>query len=569
MTNLAHQLQTIPTNSRVIAYTRVSTEDQARDDAVSLPEQVRECEMYAEAKGLTVDHVVEDRASGRSINRPGFQVVLRHCESHRRPDTERGTVLCLDSSRWGRFVQRPSLATTFGDRLYLAGWDLVFVREPGTGNVDADVFLDSARSVASATESRRISYRAQMGMTAHAKQGHWQGRPPFGYDRIAINTATGTERRVEPRQRVPKGEHTGLVANDDATTVKRIFRGRARGQTYQGIADQLNAANVRGPFDLYRNRGDKDCWTACTVKSICTNEVYIGHHLFNRRRAPDPHGKRTFRSADEWVRVKDVHPVIISRAVWDKVQALCGTKIGTRHASKYLLTGMATCAQCGGNIVGGGGTRPNALDPDRFVFYKCRNCTEPLLTVNKRWLDTRIVSVVGDVVTELVDSGKFDDMLATVLGEHSDTGTTQRREYERRRKELRRQRDRLVDAIANGTLSTDDAREKIEQVNAELDEVSEQLSAAAFDKRRHTLSQKEIDALRDRARDFPARMEEAPLSTARQLLGEWLDTIVIDGDARRVTVSMWPLPSFAKSSPVRQDLERRCWRGVSRPSFRR
>ncbi len=105
-------------------------------------------------------------------------------------------------------------------------------------------------------------------------------------------------------------------------------------------------------------------------------------------------------------------------------------------------------------------------------------------------------------------------------------------------------------------------------IAAELDEVTGQRSAAAFDQRRHTLSQKEIEALKARARDFPARMGEASLSTARRLLGEWLDTIVIDGDARRVTVSIWPVPSLAKSSPARLAQGRRCWLAAS-PRFSR
>src|SRR5207244_1352920 len=249
---LAPSAITIPHHARVLAYLRVSTEDQARGDAVSLPEQRRLCEEFAARRGLAVDQVVEDHQSGRSSKRPAFRSILTFCESHPRPDEARGLVVCLDMSRWGRFVRRPSLATSYVDRLWEAGWDVEFVREPSTGT-DADGFLRLAGAHAAAEESRRIGFRARTGMLGHARGGYWQGRPPFGYGRLAIQVTTGKTRPLAAGERSAKGERVRLMP--DATrgpiVIELFRRFDAGGASTLALARELNARGAPGPFADY------------------------------------------------------------------------------------------------------------------------------------------------------------------------------------------------------------------------------------------------------------------------------------------------------------------------------
>jgi DNA invertase Pin-like site-specific DNA recombinase len=550
MTTASSLQPIIPESARCIAYLRVSTEDQAREDAVSLNDQRRACERFAKDLDMQVDAVIEDRASGRSVNRPGFQTVLQFCEIHPRSDAERGIVVCLDSSRWGRFVKRPSLASTFADRLYLAGWDLHFVREPTTGNVDADVFLGAARGVASATESKRISYRASTGMRAQAKMGHWQGRPPFGYDRTAANPATRRVRRLGPYEHAAKGERCKLAPNDDAAIVKRIFRWVARGDLYKDIADRLNTKKVQGPFDIYPNRGGIDCWTACTVRAIAENPVYVGVHRFNRRTPFDTHGKRQVRPETEHIVIEGAHPAVVDRGTWEAVQARFNTIGPRRRSSRYLLTGLMRCETCGGSLVGGGGSRPDAADPERTVHYKCGTCREPMLTVNKCWLEGRVTKIVADFVTHLVQSGEFDSLLREALGQRRSSTKGQQARLEKARMRLERQRSRLISAVANGTLTEPEARGALNEVRAELEEVTAASERVRFHDRANTLSQRDVEALRARAADFPARLSEASSPTARQLLSHWLDGIQVDGDRREVTVTLRRLPLSSHMIPA-------------------
>ena len=60
---------------KVIAYARVSTEDQA-SNGVSLALQEAKLRAYAEAKDWSIARVVSEDASGKNLNRPGLQGAL-------------------------------------------------------------------------------------------------------------------------------------------------------------------------------------------------------------------------------------------------------------------------------------------------------------------------------------------------------------------------------------------------------------------------------------------------------------------------------------------------------------
>lgn len=545
----------IPPNARVLAYTRVSTEDQARGDAGSLSDQRVAATRFAHDRGVQVDHVIEDRASGRNVNRPGFRALIEFCERNPRPDDARGLVICLDSSRWGRFVDRPSLSATFKDNLYLVGWDLEFVREPSSGNLDADVFLASARGVASATESRRISYRAKMGMTAQAEAGHWQGRPPFGYVRVAYSPSTGAERTLAPYQNSASGERVKLALGDSRTqrTVCSIFRRFADGASLQSIADRLHRKKVPGPFDIYQNRKGINHWTLGTVKTLLINPVYNGTHRFNRRSPANAQGKRSVRARDEWIVMEDVHPKLIDDETWSRVQKRFADSTPHSPKSPYLLTGLLRCAACGGNVKGGGGSRPRDKDPGRYRFYRC-SCSRPMLTVNQRWIDKKMVGMVSGHVSHAVKTGALAEILHELLSERSLSGSAQKAELEVERRDLEKRRDRLVDAIAKGTIEEDEATTHVRRIRDSLAEVKASLERSRFQDRAERLSAAERQAVLARAADFPARMGEAPPEVARQLIAPWVDSVVLDKVKRIATVRLRHLPAdvFPLESPAAQ-----------------
>lgn len=560
----------IPPDAKTVAYIRVSTEDQARGDAPSLPDQLRRAEAFAEERGRGIDAVVEDKASGQKLTRPGFQRLIAHCERHPRRGGDRGLVICLDNSRWGRFVTRPSLGQTFIDRLYLVGWDVQFTREPSTGNEDADVFLSAARSVASATEGRRFSYRARTGMVAQARAGHWLGKPPFGFDRLAVSE-TGKERRLAPRERAGKNERLKLTPGDstDVRTVRLIFEMAAEGKGVEDIARELNRRKLPGPWARYpdgrvrkNGRRSAERWTGFgQVARILRNPAYCGQLRFWPK-LDDNSGKRVA----EPVVVEGAFEPLVDRDLWNRVQAVFSKPKRPRAApGRYLLLGLLRC-QCGEQFIGGGGTRDYVLskkgthvqvggkrsrmfrpakpgekgtyvpvaDREANRCYRCPNCKEPrTITLNKRWLEGRVIELVGKHVRKVLNDGSFDRVLNELLDKQRGKRQARRRDFEAEREQLKEERARVVQAIAKGILSEEDAKDLLAVNRSALELLEEERQRERFEDRGASVTAKERARLKQMARDFAKRIEKADVRTARELISSWVTEVNVDGSNPR------------------------------------
>ena len=61
------------TGKRAGSYVRVSSDQQAGEESVSLDEQTRDCSAYAAERGYSITHRYQDVESGISRTRPGFR----------------------------------------------------------------------------------------------------------------------------------------------------------------------------------------------------------------------------------------------------------------------------------------------------------------------------------------------------------------------------------------------------------------------------------------------------------------------------------------------------------------
>jgi hypothetical protein len=171
---------------------------------------------------------------------------------------------------------------------------------------------------------------------------------------------------------VVSGEERGgrLINHDEARVVRRIFEAFAVGRSSKAIARQLNKDVIAGPRDaLWRDttiRGHRSRGTG-----VLNNELYVGRLVWNRQRfIKDPRtGKRVSRHnpQEAWV-VEDVPDLrIIDEGLWarvkarqaaidasPKVQALKVNRFWEHRRPIHLLTGLVTCACCGGSFISAG-----------------------------------------------------------------------------------------------------------------------------------------------------------------------------------------------------------------------
>src|SRR5205814_546513 len=97
---------------------------------------------------------------------------------------------------------------------------------------------------------------------------------------------------------------------------------------------------------------------------------------FARNRVPEAYWVVASEHQSWWHSEKLPHEPLIDRRTFDAARQRLHDKAKPRHWSKskqpFFLSGLLTCASCEGQVVGGGGTKHGAKDPDATRFYRCK-----------------------------------------------------------------------------------------------------------------------------------------------------------------------------------------------------
>jgi|GEM_PF-881815 len=225
---------------RAAIYARVSSPNQKFNS--SIHEQIAYCRKYIDQKGWSTRYIFFDEESGKTIDRPKFQLMLEKAEQK-----------CFDVIVFWKL-----------DRFCRSLVDLVNVerslREYGVGLSSVTEYVDTTssigrfnfRSIGSVAELERelIGERARLGLHALAKKDRWPNpHPPLGYD---------------------KKEDGKLVVNHEVDLVLEIFEMYQKASALPQVAFDLNKKGVR------TKHGKR--WNATTVRGILTNEIYVGRY---------------------------------------------------------------------------------------------------------------------------------------------------------------------------------------------------------------------------------------------------------------------------------------------------
>ncbi len=224
---------------RVAVYVRVSTEDQAKE-GYSLDAQSRKLRDYCAFNGWDIADIYRDEGySGRNIHRPQYRRMFEEMASW-------DGILVLKMDRIHRNSRN---FAAMMDDLRKHGKEFISLTEKfNTTNAMGRFVMDIVQRMAQ-LESEQIGDRVRIGMARKAKTGDGNmGSPdPYGYT------------------------HSGgrlVIREDEAVHVREIFRLRAEGDTFAGIAEHLNESDVPS-----KNGGT---WSRQAVHHIIRNPVYAG-----------------------------------------------------------------------------------------------------------------------------------------------------------------------------------------------------------------------------------------------------------------------------------------------------
>ena len=247
----------------VIAYVRVSTDNQAKEDKFGIEAQEQQIREYVEARPeLKIAKWVYDRGESGAKERPGFDEIV-YGDVIENPPYQ--AVLVAKSDRVARDI---NVYYYYKMMLRKKGVQLISISED-FGQMGAFATMLEAFTICAAQmERENINKRTSAGRKVKASKGGYSGgRPPTGYD-------------------VVKGE---LVVNEgEANIVKFIFQCREQGMT---MADIMFALNDLG----YKTKSGKP-FLISSIQNILKNEKFY-------------RGEYHYGKLDEWV--KGQHKAIL------------------------------------------------------------------------------------------------------------------------------------------------------------------------------------------------------------------------------------------------------------------
>ncbi|MBU9710897.1 recombinase family protein [Evansella tamaricis] len=300
---------------RAIGYVRVSTDKQL--DNTSIEKQKEEIELYCKNNNLTLVKIYDEGAESAETmsKRKEFKKLYHHAL-----DREENIEYVI-------FFKADRIARDNLDALYVykkitkAKRNLICIADNIDTRDNHAKILYHIMAMIAELEKDNIKFRTSMGMEKNAQNGNFNGGKVYGY--YSENKEL-------------------LLVPDEAKIVRYIFEKYGMDQWgYRKIASDLNKQGI-----LTKNN---KFWTITAVKTILTNQVYIGNLKW----------KNTYR--------KGKHPRIVDDELWNQTQKIMRLKSYLPqkvHPGSYPLSGLLRCPQCNSPMVQGNSS-------SRYKYYQC------------------------------------------------------------------------------------------------------------------------------------------------------------------------------------------------------
>lgn len=468
---------------RAAVWAAVSSREQAKDDKISIPDQLRLGREKASALGATV--ALELLVPGESRELLDFPTAcdeiaayeeLRQAVIGKRIDL----LIFYNRGRLGRTISLVEGAARFCLVNGVALYDLS--SPPATLDADeqlhsnADQLNGVIQSWRFQNELSELRRNSRKGMSARVERGEMPNLIPYGYLKVFDL----------------HGRSSVIVDESAATIIRKIFDLYLGGLGWLEIARQLNAQGYRAP------KGGE--WTVSSVATVIDNSWKLaGFVEYNRLSA-----KRAY------MRVQGRHEPIISAELAQRIQTERRARVAARRAvnSQYLFSRVVMCGQCGhamriSHFERHRTRRDGTEVHEEFTAIRCVRCRRSIqerdmLATFKQWLEDatagRMVALQANAVdlteiargaqkldTEIAALGRRQTRLDEAFADEAMTleaYTVQSRRLTANRGELERRRNEL-------TAQANDARlheQRSAQIALALDVITELLDHAPTQK---------------------------------------------------------------------------------------
>ncbi|MDE5780231.1 MAG: recombinase family protein [Lachnospiraceae bacterium] len=479
-------------NGKVAGYYRLSIEDDdVQMESNSITNQRTLVKKFImEDKELSQYEFCEfydDGYSGTTMDRPGIQELLNEIRNN-----QIHVVIVKDISRFSRdYIE---LGTYMEQIFPFLGIRFIAI----TDHYDSMDYIGCTVDVNIAFKSlladfycKDVSDKVKSSVEAKKKQGKYaMGCVPFGYSKDKNNT------------------YNLIIVQDEAEVVRYIFQLSYSGKNLTQICRILNDEGILTPLEFINLRKKQNrkelkqqykLWQAGTVRSILTNETYIGHMVYGKtEQTAVGSGKKILKPKEEWKVFKNHHEAIVDKEIFDAVQKKFNkVKNNIRKNIQYPLKGKLFCRYCKRTL------KVMRLAEEKLSFYCasgkiCSDAECISKTINNEELEGVVLSELKNQLIILGDKN--------IIMQHSyirkKEGIKEEEKnlkcLENQLKELTNNKALLLENYHTGILNKEQYKDKKNEITYKLSELQLQ----------YEKEENEIKKQREEINDFPMDVEE-------------------------------------------------------------
>ena len=413
---------------KAIIYARYSSDKQTFQ---SIEGQVRECELFAQAKGLTIiGKYIDEAWSGKSADkRPDFQRMIK--------DSQKQLFNYVIVWQLDRFARNRYDSAHYKAILKKNGVKVLSAKE----NINDDpsgILMETVLEGMAEYYSAELAQKVKRGQYEAFLKGLSAGGKCYGFDLVPADESI-------PNCRAKKF----IVNKAESEIVRKVFEDYASGKTLRSIERWL------------KNNGIKNR----------SGQPFVLNTLCHMLKNPKYVGTLTFR---EHTRKNEI-PQIVDTDIFEKAQARI--KINKRNPNAYkppvrfLLSMKTFCGYCKRTMSAECGTSSN--NGNVYRYYKCLNkkkfanpCEKTQLAKEK--LEYRVVAET----LALLEKQEVLETIARQIVEYNDELQVNPKLelYEQQLREVERSLGNMMKALENGIFSntTQERILKLESDKADL-----------------------------------------------------------------------------------------------------
>lgn len=447
---------------RVASYSRVSTDFEEQLTSFHAQKSYYTDLIMRTPQWTLAGTYADEGISGASAEkRPDFMKMIRHCK--------KGKIDLIITKSISRFARNTLDSIGYVRKLKAMGVGVIFEKENiNTLEENSEVVLTILASLAQ-EELNSLSLNVKMGK----RMAMQEGKVFFQYEKCyAYKKGTDGQPEIIP---------------EEAEIIKQIYTSYLVGESIGAIAKALYADDIKS----HSKSGE---WTESTLRGILQNERYCGDVLLQKTYVTDPISKKVKKNNGELpkILIKNNHPAIVSREIYDRVQqersrrgskrkvSKASVTEQSKYSAKYALSEILFCGEC---LTPYKRTTWTKRSGEKQIVWRCisrldygtKYCKDSV-TIDESSLHEAIMQAVNDT------RGSRHEMIPYLTAQLSQTfrenanGDVDSEQIENRISELKAQTMELVaQSIGSNTVGENEGRLRVmsDEIKALCDMLAE------------------------------------------------------------------------------------------------